>query len=106
VSSGGSIGFVSDIFTILLSPGATVRSGSFEEKVCHKKAQKAQKMICVHLREAAADLNVRRIHLVPLGDHLVGAAQDGAWARTVSLSDQAFAFHHVEDRGGAAVTDA
>ena len=44
-------------------------------------------------------------HLVPLGDHLVGAAEHGARAGTVGLADQPFALHHVEDGGGATVAD-
>src|ERR1051325_9418255 len=45
-------------------------------------------------------------HFIPVGDHLVRTTKHWTRARTVSLPDQTFAFHHVEDRGGAPVTDA
>src|SRR5690349_20121439 len=51
-------------------------------------------------------LNVGDVHLVPVGHHLVGAAEDGTRTRTVRLADQAFTFHHVEDCCRAAVADA
>src|SRR5437763_13166445 len=44
--------------------------------------------------------------VVPVRDGLVGAAEDGARARAVGLSDEALAFERVEDGGGATVADA
>jgi hypothetical protein len=45
-------------------------------------------------------------HFVPLGDHLIRSAEHRTRTRTIGLTDQTLAFHHVENRGGAAVADA
>src|SRR5688572_530371 len=44
-------------------------------------------------------------HFVPVGNHLVSATEHGTRTRTIGLTDQSFAFHHVENRRGAAVAD-
>jgi hypothetical protein len=54
----------------------------------------------------SSTLLLGRALFVPFADGLEGAGEDGAGACAVGLAYEAFAFHHVEDGGGATVADA
>lgn len=42
---------------------------------------------------------------VPVGYHFIGAGEYGTWARAISLANESFALHHVEDCRRAAIPD-
>jgi hypothetical protein len=52
---------------------------------------------------SASLLSSRVASFVPISNGFKCAAEDGARASAVGLPDEAFAFHHVQDSGGATV---